>query len=84
VSAPGARPPRHPVRPMARRAVLGVLAAGSLGLVVTGDGDLLVGLALWSLVAVPLVLLGIFAARHGWDVGRFLGGGDPYEGHGPD
>lgn len=49
---------------------------------VTRDGELLVGPSLWSLVAVPLVLLGIFVARHGWGVVRVLGGGDPYEGHG--
>jgi hypothetical protein len=46
--------------------------------------DLLVGLAMWSVVPVTLLLGAVFGARHFGDVGRFFGGGDAYDGHGPD
>jgi len=64
--------------------VLVALAVGTLWFALSGGRDLLVALALWSLIAVPLVEAGIYAAKHDWDIGRFFGGGDPYEGHEPD
>ncbi len=72
------------MRQVLRWMVVVALAVGTLWFTLSGGRDLLVGLALWSLIAVPLVAAGIYAAKHDWDIGRFLGGGDPYEGHGPD
>ncbi|MCC5949428.1 MAG: hypothetical protein JJT89_13345 [Nitriliruptoraceae bacterium] len=73
-----------PPRRVRRWIVLAAIVLGSLWIALSGDADLLLGLAMWSLVAVPLAVAGIALARHDWDVGRFFGGGDPYEGHGPD
>ena len=76
--------PRLPMRRIVRWMAVLALAVGSLGVALSDGGDLLVGLAIWSLFAVPLVAAGIYAAKHNWDIGRFFAGGDPYEGHGPD
>jgi hypothetical protein len=57
---------------------------GLLWILVPAAHDLLIGLAMWSVVPVTLLLAAIFGAKHFGDVGRFLGGGDPYDGHGPD
>jgi hypothetical protein len=71
-----------------RRALLlaGFVAApvGLLWILLPTARDLLIGLAMLSLIAVPIVLGASFGARHDGDVGRFFGGGDPYDGHGPD
>jgi hypothetical protein len=75
---------RTPNRRRPSWVMLLVITAGLLWIAMSGGRDLLLGLAMWSVVAIPLVAAGIYLARHDWDVGRFLGGGDPYEGHGPD
>jgi len=66
------------------RIVLLAIAAGAHGLAVIGDGELLVGLSPWPLLAVPLALAAIDLAMHDWGMGRCLGGGGHCEGHGPD
>lgn len=70
-----------------RRALLqpGFLAAsiGLLWILLPAARDLLIGLAMLSLIAVPILLGASFGARHDGDIGRFFGGGDPYDGHGP-
>jgi hypothetical protein len=70
-----------------RRALLltGFLAAsiGLLWILLPTARDLLIGLAMWSVVPVTLLIAAIFGARHFGDVGRFFGGDDPYDGHGP-
>jgi hypothetical protein len=63
--------------------VSGLLAVPALYLAATGRGDLLVGLLLWSLAGLVIAAGVLATGRHGEDVGKFLGGGDPYEGHGP-
>ena len=77
-------PQRARSRRVLRWVVVVVIVAGALWIGLSGGGDLLLGIAMWSLVAIPLVAMGIYFARHDWDVGRFFGGGDPYDGHGPD
>jgi hypothetical protein len=71
----------HHVR---RMVVLGAVASWAFWLLVAGQGDLLVGLAVWSLVAIPFAILIIALGRHSHDVGGFLGRRDLFEGHGPD
>jgi hypothetical protein len=65
------------------RAVLVAASIGLLWILLPTARDLLIGLAMWSVVPVTLLLAAIFGARHFGDVGRFFGGGDPYDGHGP-
>jgi len=73
-----------PNRRTLRWAMVLVVVAGLLWIALSGGRDLLLGVAMWSLVAIPLVVAGIYFAKHDWDVGRLFGGGDPYGGHGPD
>ena len=71
-------------RRVLRGALVVVVVAGALWIALPGGRDLLLGIAMWSLVAIPPVAAGIYFARHDWGVGRFFGDGDPYDGHGPD
>jgi hypothetical protein len=66
------------------QAVFVVASIGLLWTLLPAARELLIGLAMWSVVPVTLLLAVIFGARHFGDVGRFFGGGDPYDGHGPD
>lgn len=61
-------------RRVLRGALVVVVVAGMLWIALPGGRDLLLGIAMWSLVAIPLVAAGIYFARHDWDVGRFFGG----------
>jgi hypothetical protein len=61
----------------------GALAAAAAWFLVAGYGDLAEQLLLWSLVAAPLAILAIAAARHAGDLGSALGGRAPDERHGP-
>lgn len=61
------------------------LLVGGLVLASSPDGrSVLGGIALWSLIATPIVAAGILLSKRGGGVWPFLGGSGPYEGHGPD
>lgn len=75
---------RRSWRRLLRWAVVLLVAAGSLWVAVSGGRDLLLGLAVWSLVAMPLVAAAIYVAKHDGGTAWYFEGGDRDEGHGPD
>jgi hypothetical protein len=85
----GERRPWTERRPRRRRVGL-LLGAVTMVLVVVLVADvgssrpLIRGLLYWSLVAAPLGLGIAFFGRFLHGAGGFLGGGSPYEGHGPE
>jgi hypothetical protein len=85
----GERRPSTARRPR-RRGVILVLGSVTLVLVVLLAADvgasrpLIRGLLYWSLVAAPIGLGIAFFGRFLIGAGGFLGGGSPYEGHGPE
>jgi hypothetical protein len=86
----GTRAASKPSRPDRRRIVRGLTAAVVLVLAVSFVTDAgssrgwIQGLLYWSLVAAPMALGIVFFARFLDRVGGFLGGGSPYDGHGPE
>lgn len=72
-------------RSIGRLVVVVALLVGGLALASSPDGrNLLGGVALWSLIAAPIVAAGAFLSRRGGGVWPFLGGSGPYDGRGPD
>jgi hypothetical protein len=84
---PQKQPQKRPVwqRPGWRFAGVVVVVLAAVALADVGESRALIrGLLYWSLVAVPIAVGIVFFGRFLGSAGGFLGGGSPYDGHGPE